>query len=140
MKLMLCADDRYGMRFAGRRQSQDRVLRQEIRSICGGAPLWMNEASAKLFRKESEAGLCIAEDFLSKAGQGEFCFVEAPPVAPFADTAEEIYLFRWNRVYPADEHLDYLPGDHGWSLTELREFPGSSHEKITLEVYTRTER
>ena len=48
---------------------------------------------------------------------------------------EELILFRWNRVYPADLHctLDLSV----WKLTETEEFAGNSHEKITQERYVR---
>ena len=47
----------------------------------------------------------------------------------------EIYLYRWNRDYPADV---YFPVDLSvWKCVETKEFAGSSHEKITRERYTR---
>ena len=48
---------------------------------------------------------------------------------------EEIYLYRWNRDYPAEV---YFPVDLSvWKCMETKEFAGSSHEKITRERYTR---
>ena len=48
---------------------------------------------------------------------------------------EKIILYRWNRVYPADVHfpIDFS----GWKLVQAEEFAGSSHEKITEEIYER---
>ena len=47
----------------------------------------------------------------------------------------EIYLYRWNRDYPAEV---YFPVDLSvWKCMETKEFAGSSHEKITRERYTR---
>ena len=53
-----------------------------------------------------------------------------------ADKIEKIVLFRWNRHYPADAHFQF-PGK--WALTAREDFPGSSHEKITMEVYEKCE-
>ena len=50
---------------------------------------------------------------------------------------EKIILYRWNRKYPADFRFDINLEDSEWKLAETREFTGSSHEKITEEVYVR---
>lgn len=39
MIVMLCVDDKYGMMFNCRRQSQDRVLRERMQKLAGGKPL-----------------------------------------------------------------------------------------------------
>ena len=64
------------------------------------------------------------------------CFVENISVASAAERVEQVYLFHWNRAYPGDLFFD-LPLEDGWELTLEEEFPGSSHETITLEVYER---
>ena len=48
MIAVVCVDDRNGMLFHHRRQSQDRLLREDLLSRCPGR-LWMNAYSAKLF-------------------------------------------------------------------------------------------
>ena len=78
----------------------------------------------------------MAENFLTQAGAGEVCFVENISVASVAERVEQVYLFHWNRAYPGDLFFD-LPLEDGWELTLEEEFPGSSHETITLEVYER---
>ena len=73
--------------------------------------------------------------FLDAAGDGEFCFVENADVSGCVERIEEIYLYRWNRDYPAEV---YFPVDLSvWKCMETKEFAGSSHEKITRERYTR---
>lgn len=137
MILMAVVDDRMGLCFHGRRQSQDRLLRAKLLALSTGSKLWMNSYSAKQFAQDAETGrITVAEDCLSRAGTGEFCFVETSAVAEAASHVERIYLFRWNRTYPGDCFFD-LPLDTGWQVTEVEEFPGSSHEKITMEVYER---
>lgn len=48
---------------------------------------------------------------------------------------DSVILYKWNRVYPADQY--FAMDLSGWKLVETVEFPGSSHEKITEERYER---
>ncbi len=143
MILIVCIDDNKGMMFNHRRQSQDRVLRRHILDMVGDGKLWMNEYSGKMFAKDSEELLHgpvqTDEDFLKKASSGEYCFVETNSCGldMFPDTAniESVVLYKWNRVYPADQY--FTMDLSGWKLVETAEFAGSSHEKITEERYER---
>ena len=74
------------------------------------------------------------DEFLDRAGTGEFCFVENTPASPYLDRIEKIIRFCWNREYPGDMFFDVDLTD-GWELEETKEFEGTSHEKITEEVY-----
>ena len=119
MILIVCVDDHNGMMFNHRRQSQDRVLRADILELTDGKKIWMNAYSRKQFAESD----------------GEFCFVENADVSGCVERIEEIYLYRWNRDYPAEV---YFPVDLSvWKCMETKEFAGSSHEKITRERYTR---
>ncbi|MBU5625671.1 ribonuclease Z [Oscillibacter sp. MSJ-2] len=133
MILIACVDDNNGMLFHARRQSRDRMLRARILRRCAGRRLWMNAYSQGQFPAGAE--ITVHEDCLSLAGEGEFCFVEDQDVRPVADRVEQVILYRWNRVYPADVFFS-LSLD-GWNLTCREEFAGSSHQRITEEVYVR---
>nr|WP_297284102.1 ribonuclease Z [uncultured Agathobaculum sp.] len=135
MRVMLCLDDKDGMLFHQRRQSQDRVLRQHMLNLCGAQSLWLNAYSAGQFADQERARLRVDERFLALAGEGDYCFVEDQQIAPFEDRIEAIILFCWNRVYPADRYFDRSLLAYGWTLRETEEFPGFSHAKITKEVY-----
>lgn len=137
MIVMMCVDDNGGTMFNGRRQSRDRVLQEELLARTQGRRLWMNASSAALFAPEEEERIAVAEDFLDRALPGEFCFAEGAALAPSEERIEELILFKWNRVYPADRFFDLPLEEHGWRMTGTREFPGSSHERITEEVYRR---
>ena len=131
MHVIVCADDKLGMCFAGRRQSQDRLLREDLLALTKGVPLWMEPYSAKQFAGIFE-NFRIAEDFTRKALPGEYCFCERQ----LPETGvESVILYRWNRHYPADTVFprQWLQSR---TLQESREFAGSSHETITREVYT----
>lgn len=134
MRIAVCIDDRGGMLFNRRRQSQDRLLRQDLLSEAAGGPLWMSPYSLGQFSGAPEQ-VRGAEDFPSRAAAGELCFFEDVDPAPWLERAEEVILYRWNRTYPADRRFP-LPLT-GWTLERREEFAGSSHEKITKEVYRR---
>ena len=137
MIIMVCLDDKGGMMFNRRRQSRDRVVRERMVQMAGGRGLWMNHYSAGQFAQDDPAALRVDDDFLQKAGEGDFCFVENEALAPWEADLEKLVLFRWNRVYPADRYFDLDLTQGRWSLEDQEEFVGSSHEKITMEVYTR---
>ena len=134
MILAFCIDDNGGMLFNRRRQSQDRALREDLLREADGRILWMNAYSAKQFDPPPEA-IRIAEDFPEQAGPGEFCFLETADPALWAERAERLVLYRWNRRYPSD--LRCTLSLEGWTLERREEFPGYSHETITKEVYKR---
>ncbi len=127
MILAVCVDNAFGMMFGKRRQSKDAALRERLLMLSGGR-LRMSAYSAKQF----EGTVCSGEDYLSAAGDGDWCFVENGDYEAYADRIEQIVLFRWNRDYPADLHFRF-PGQ--WELISSEDFPGKSHDKITQEVY-----
>ena len=128
MKLIVCLDDNNGMMFNNRRQSRDRILIENLLELCKGETLYINEYSAKLFTENS---VVICEDFNSVA-KG---YIFAENTLPNEENLNEIIVYKWNRVYPADTYFNISLD--GWILTETTEFVGSSHEKITREIYVR---
>lgn len=130
MHLIICIDDRNGMGFLGRRQSKDRLLRADMLELTAGAPLWMAPYSAKQFEEAAE-NIRVAEDFLSRAEAGQYCFCE---LALPEENIESIVVYRWNRHYPSD-FVFPVSLLESRRLLERKEFSGSSHETITREVY-----
>lgn len=131
MILALCVDDRLGMSFGGRRQSKDSAVRQRLWALSGGN-LRMTEYSARQFEETVYSGA----DHLSGAKNGDWCFVENGEYEGYSGAVEKIILFRWNRHYPSDLQFRF-PGK--WALASAEDFPGSSHDKITMEIYERCE-
>lgn len=128
MKLIVCLDDNRGMLFNNRRQSRDRVLIENVLEYCKGKKIYTNEYSSKLFPEDS------VEIFQSINETGnEYCFVENFTVNE--NDVEEIIIYKWNRVYPADVYFNI--DLNGWNLSETMDFEGSSHDKITREIYVR---
>ncbi len=132
MNVIIAIDDRCGMMFNKRRQSQDKNLRHHILQKCKESKLWMNEYSKEQF--EDNDIICVDEEFLSKAQKKEYAFVENKELLPFADKIDNLIICRWNRSYPGDLFLDIEIGQ-GWTLIEKYDIVGSSHEKITIENF-----
>ena len=130
MHLIVCVDDRDGMSFGGRRLSSDRVLTEYILSLTSATKLWMNTYSAALFPQDKA---CVAEDFLCKAREGEYCFAENTALTDKL-SLESVTLCRWNRRYPFTQVFprELMQGMH---LEHIQEFSGNSHDKITVERY-----
>lgn len=89
MIVITCLDQKNGMMFNHRRQSQDSVLRGHVAKLVANVPLWMNHYSASQFDTESIPNLNIDDAFLQEAAQGEYCFVEDAPLAPLRSGSRE---------------------------------------------------
>lgn len=135
MNLILCIDNKGGLAFHNRRQSQDRILREQIFQLVQGSRLWMNRYSRGQFPDPAPITLQVEEDFLQKAPPDDYCFVETLDPSPYAPRFQRLILFRWNRDYPADTF--FTMDLKGWKLVDSQDFTGFSHEKITKEIYAR---
>lgn len=134
MNLIVCLDDRNGLAFNHRRQSRDRILNNKILELTKGCPLWMSPYTASMFAEiDSAAKIEVMKDISAGVPDGAYYFLEVTSAKIFEPAIEKIYVFRWNRSYPFDTQFDIDLTK--WHLTEICEFSGSSHEKITLEVY-----
>ena len=137
MIAVVCLDDKNGMCFNHRRQSRDACLRSRVIAMARGSRLWMTPYSAEQFAGEDNGTICVSEACLEKAGKGDYVFVEDRALAPFAEKLEKLVVFRWNRTYPGDRYFDLDLSGGQWHKTETGDFPGKSHERITMEVYAR---
>ena len=135
MKVFVCIDDHGGTLFMGKRQSRDRILIDDARATAGEGRLLIHPFSESLFAKEG--GYHLSDNPLAEAEGSDFCFVENLPIAPMVDKIDTLYVYKWNRSYPATAHLDLDPLKSGFRLTEVTDFVGSSHEKITKETYVK---
>ena len=129
MTLYICLDDRNGLQFNKRRQSRDKALLEDIRSQLSGA-LLIEPFSEKLIR-EAEIPYVLppetAEDY----------FAENIPSGEILEKTSRIVIYRWNRHYPSDLRWEPDLTAMGYLLKETTQFPGTSHETITREVYER---
>ena len=131
MHLIFCVDDRYGLQFCGRRLSRDSKVNQHMLSLAAGKRLWMHPSSGKMF---PEGAVRADPDFQKKADTGDYCFLEDLPLPELYSRRESVVLYHWNRSYPATVRFPKELLD-GMRLVSTETFPGSSHEKITVERY-----
>ena len=124
MYIIICLDDNNGLAFNHRRQSQDRIVAEDIRKTVGEKKLWITDYSRKLFQAVSN--LEISENPKEEAKKGEYVFQELETLDTDDEQIEQFIIYRWNRVYPADVSVEI---GAEWKLTETEEFPGFSHEK-----------
>ena len=131
MKLILCLDERNGMAFNHRRQSRDRVLIEDLCRHIGASTLCISPYSLPLFEGHP-IKTAVSEQPMQEAQAEDYCFLELQ--APTLDeSVSELILYRWNRHYPSD--VAFRADLHAFSLTSTLDFVGSSHEKITKEVW-----
>jgi hypothetical protein len=133
MNIIVCIDQNSGMSFMGKRQSMDCVLREKVLGISKDSRLLMNSYSVNQF--ENADGIIVDDDFLDNANQGDFCFVEDKEI--IAENVENFYVFNWNRKYPGDLFFNVDLKAEGFKKIKKEEFQGNSHDKITLEIYSR---
>lgn len=131
MKLIFCIDDKKGMMFFGKRQSQDSVLREWIINHTAGSKLWMSVYSARQFSDQS--GYIADDNYVVNASTGDYCFIEDKGYS--LDNVSEIILCKWNRKYQADKVFDIELKANGFNKVSSEDIKGTSHEKITIEIY-----
>ena len=130
MKIIICLDDNGGMLFNNRRQSRDGVLIERIIQGLDGEKLNIFEFSKGLFSQYADKINVVTE----VDNEGIY-FIENLDLTGFADRIDEITVYKWNRIYPADFYCntDFT----GFTVKSTGDFAGSSHEKITETVYGR---
>lgn len=135
MKIIVCIDDKKGLSFANKRQSMDRKLREDILLMCHSHTLWMDHYSYKQFAYMPASQITVLSDYNVMIPKQDFLFIERSAVTPFIDRCDMLITYNWNRHYPADLYLDIDLSK--WHLENKTEFEGSSHPKITKEVYVK---
>ncbi|MDF2804283.1 MAG: hypothetical protein K0S61_4188 [Anaerocolumna sp.] len=138
MIVILCLDDNNGMMFNHRRQSRDQAVVLDIALMSKGSRLSMKEYSFKMFADLELENVFISSEVMQQAEESDYCFVEDMGVLAYLEKIEQLIIYKWNRKYPADFYLD-ITLEKGWELSEIKEFVGTSHEKITKEIYIKCE-
>lgn len=124
------------MMFNHRRQSRDSAVTARVLALARehGGTLYVSEYSSPLFDGADDVRI-VTVDGVPTDSDGVF-FVEDIDISSCIDDIGTLYLFRWGRRYPADVSLPLDP-QKLMTLSSTCEFSGTSHEKITLEVYVR---
>ena len=135
MTVIVCLDNANGMMFNHRRQSRDANVVKDILKTINGASLLIAPYSEPLF-SQAEYSVSVSDSFLIDAGAEDYCFVENTSVAEFKEKISKLIIYKWNRDYPADFFFD-IDYANDYRLETTLDFGGTSHEKITKEVYVR---
>lgn len=135
MTVIVCLDNANGMMFNHRRQSRDANVVKDILKTINGASLLIAPYSKPLF-SHAEYSVSVSDSFLIDAGAEDYCFVENTSVAEFKEKIAQLVIYKWNRDYPADFYFD-IDYANDYELETTLDFIGTSHEKITREVYVR---
>ena len=72
---------------------------------------------------------------MRKADDVDYCFIEDKDFS--VDGVSEIILCNWNRSYPATRYFDIDLEKNGFSKVITEEIVGSSHDRITIDIYRR---
>ena len=135
MNIIICLDDNNGMMFNKRRQSQDRILRADLKEFIKDKDLYMNNYSYKLYKDIDNGNIKVSENFLEQCTENGL--VEDKLLNNYINKINNIIIYKWNRIYPSDLYFDINLISNSWELLETKEFEGSSHEKITRIIYRR---
>lgn len=131
MKLIFCLAKDKSMMLFGKRQSKDANLIEWIINHIDESRLWVSNYSAKQF--ERIANIVIDDDYMSKAAENDYCFVEDKDYS--AEGVSEIIICKWNRDYPGDKFFDIDLKANSFKKAESVDIVGKSHDKITIEIY-----
>lgn len=131
MKIFICLDNDNGMMFNNRRQSRDSKVVEDIIKTVGENTLFIDGYSENLFK--DFCNVTVTDDLFRDG----FVFVENRDIEEFCDRISVLTVYRWNRKYPNDFALSFDISDKGFTLSDTSEFEGTSHEKITKEVWVK---
>ncbi len=131
MKLIVCLDLKNGLRFNKRRQSRDVAVINRICALTNNSKLYINTYSKKLFALPC-TNLVVCSDIFESC---EYAFIEKVEDMPDIKFIDDIFVYRWNKVYPQDEVFPINLAE--WRLISKENFKGNSHDKITEEIYTK---
>lgn len=131
MKIAICLDNNNGMMFNNRRQSRDSVLINNLIEFADGNTIFVSEYSKPLFPDD----VVVSAEPTAVASKDDICFIEDLDVD--YTCADELIIYRWNRDYPSDKSFNFDISANGFYLLNSNDFEGSSHEKITREIYER---
>lgn len=126
MTIILCLDDKNGLSFNNRRQSRDRIL---IEDVIKYDNVYILKHSQSLF---AERSVNIVNDVNELPADAVY-FHEITDPKNIINQFDTVIIYRWNRHYPSD--IQFELQTHLYNKISEEEFEGSSHDKITKEIY-----
>ena len=133
IKVAITLDDNGGMMFNKRRQSRDKRL---IADLCAKTTgyIYISPYSELLF-EEYRDRIKVVDNPLADCPDGAVAFIEGLKLSEYISEIEELFVYKWNRLYPSDVKIDIDIKGAGFKMSAKYEFTGNSHDKITKEVY-----
>ena len=128
MTIILCLDDKNGISFNNRRQSRDKIL---IEDVMKNNNVYILNHSFTLFSEYSVKKVNNVNELPHDA----VYFHEITDPTRMMDKFDTVIIYRWNRHYPSD--IQFAFKTDLYKKISKEEFDGSSHEKITKEIYKR---
>ena len=132
MTIVICADKNGGTLFNNRRQSRDSKLIEDMVSFSRDKAIFASPYSEKLF-EGLDVKLKVRDNPIRASKRDSVCFIENVSPKEYKKEIDEVVLYHWNRHYPADFSFDL--DMEGYTLISTVELVGSSHDKITKEVW-----
>lgn len=132
MTLIFCVDNNFGLMFNKRRQSRDSAVLEDIKNSFAGEKICISPYSEKLFN-EADIDYTVCEIF----NEDGIYFVEDKYSPDLFNLADEIILYHWGKVYPADLTLDIDLLNIDFTLCDTDILTGTSHKEIKKERYIR---
>ena len=131
MRAAFCIDDMGGILFNNRRVSSDGAVFADLKKLYSDK-LYVTPFSAGLMQRYNVE--YVADDnIFNITGNDAMLFIENISVKPHLKNISEIIVYHWNRRYPSDFKTD-IDFSH-LLLTDTYDFKGTSHDKITREIY-----
>lgn len=126
--LILTVDDNMGISFNKRMCSRDSKVNEQIQNISINRTLYDSPNP----RLGEHIEIWIDSLKNNKDGVYYSCYEDPSLLMEYFD---EVILFKWNRLYPSD--VKFTSDLSGFTLDDVEEFVGTSHENITKERYIR---
>lgn len=142
MTAAVCTDKGKGIMFGGKRQSRDSAVYERIieKVNSRSSTLFLSPYSEPLFSEvpgymdlKKNGRINVSPDFPDKASGNDICFFEDILPGKYSSKIDQLIIYNWNRKYPSDKKID-LDMKRFKKISET-EFKGSSHDKITEQIY-----
>lgn len=135
MEIIVCLDNNKGMLFNNRRQSRDSKVFEDISTYLRGE-LLIDKFSEKLI-SSTNLPYKNFENIVTDCNTNSILFIENRSVKEIISQIDRVIVYWWNRDYPSDFSFDIDLIQEGFRSVSIIEFAGSSHEKITKEIFER---
>lgn len=146
MNIIVCADNRMGISFNGKRTTRDHIIMTEILTAYGH-DIWIFPNSEKYVRSEIEqhdidVNLHIINDVseLDSLPTDATIFIETGTNEFFdtlLDKVDNIILYQWNTTYMYTEQFPDIHADKRFSVVHQETIEGSSHDEVIKQYFER---